>query len=115
MSDETLFGSDEPATRPEGPSLTAVRQTLAAWEETGHLVGDDHAAARGVLLDAARAVDAGRADLKTGSASAFSFARCNELLRLALDALGPKVGGGIDDDLARLVDQLGSGPVRDTA
>ncbi|WP_294981635.1 hypothetical protein [uncultured Microbacterium sp.] len=115
MSDGTLFGDDEPATRPVGPSLYAVRRTLTAWIEAGHLAGDEHAAEVRVLEDAARAVDAARADLKTGAASAFSFARCNELLRLALDALGPAEGGGGGDAIDRLLAEFSSGPVRDTA
>lgn len=97
-----------------GPAEALLAKTLRAWHEAGHLVGDEHAASRGVLRDAARAVDAARYDMQHGDGTAYSFARTNELYRQALEQLQP--GGEVktdafDDFLA----DLGSGPVLDSA
>jgi enhancing lycopene biosynthesis protein 2 len=112
MSDVPLFA--EPRRR-RGAAEALLAKTLRAWHEADHLAGDKHSAARGVLRDAARAVDAARADMRTGEGTAYSFARTNELYRQALDALGP--GGEVttDDTLDALIAELGAGPVRDTA
>ncbi len=96
-----------------GPAEALLAKTLRAWHAAGHLTGDEHSAIRGVLRDAARAVDAARADLQSGEGTAYSFARTNELYRQALDAHRP--GGEVttdafDDFLA----DLSSGAVRDT-
>ena len=96
-----------------GPAEALLAKTLRAWHEAGHLTGDEWAAARGVLRDAARAVDAARADLQTGEGSAYSFARTNELYRQALEQLRPSgevTTDAFDDFLA----DLSAGPVRDT-
>jgi hypothetical protein len=87
---------------------------MRAWSEEGHLIGDEHAAARGALRDFARAVDRARDDMQADEGSAYSFARCNELYRQALADLAPKAAEGGDDFDAWLTD-LGTAPVRDGA
>lgn len=108
---ESLFAAPR---RKVGPAEALLAKTLRAWHAAGHLVGDDHAAARGILRDAARAVDAARYDMQTGEGTAYSFARTNELYRQALEQLQPAgevTGDAFDDFLA----DLGSGPVLDSA
>jgi hypothetical protein len=107
---EALFA--EPRRR-IGPAEALLGKTLRAWHNSGHLTGDDHAAARGVLRDAARAVDTARADMRAGDGTAYSFARTNELYRQALDALGP--GGEVNtgDAIDALIEELSAGAVRD--
>jgi hypothetical protein len=96
-----------------GPAEALLSRTLRAWTLEGVLTGDAWASARGVLRDAARAVDRARADMMDGEGSAYSFARCNELFRAAMDSYrsGEEVPGrdAFDDFLA----DLNAPPVRD--
>ena len=70
------------------------------------MVGDVWASARGILRDAARAVDHAREDMRAGEGSAYSFARTNELFRQAMAAyrVGEEVTGSdsIDDLIANI-------------
>lgn len=109
---EALFA--EPRRR-IGAAEALLAKTLRAWHEQGHLAGDDHASARGVLRDAARAVDVARADMRSGEGTAYSFARTNELYRQALEALGPGQEVSSGDGLDAFLAELGSGPIRDAA
>ena len=95
-----------------GAAEALLGKTLRAWHEAGHLVGDEYAAARGVLRDAARAVDAARADMHSGEGTAYSFARTNELYRQALDTRAPAGEVTTGDALDALLADLSTGPVR---
>ena len=106
---ESLFSAPR---RRRGPAEELLAKTLRAWHQAGHLVGDEWSAARGVLRDAARAVDAARYDLQNGEGSAYSFARTNELYRQALEQLRPS-GEVTADAFDAFLADLGSGPVRD--
>lgn len=106
---DSLFAAPR---RKIGPAEALLAKTLRAWHQAGHLAGDEWAAARGVLRDAARAVDAARHDLQEGEGTAYSFARTNELYRQALDQLRPS-GEVTPDAFDAFLADLGTGPVRD--
>lgn len=106
---ETLFGGQR---RRRGACEALLQRTMRAWSKAGHLVGDEHASARGVLRDAARAVDQARDDMHAGEGTAYSFARCNELYRQALTDLARTGAEGGEDPDAWLTD-LGATVVRD--
>ena len=80
---ESLFKQPR---RKVGATEALLSKTLRAWHEAGLLGGDEWASARGVLRDAARAVDAARAGMYDGSVSPYSFARTNELYRQAMES-----------------------------
>ena len=100
---EELFAAPR---RRVGASEALLARTLRAWTRDGILVGDAWASARGVLRDAARAVDYARDDMRSGDGSAYSFARTNELFRQAMDSYrsGEEVAGhdAIDELLASI-------------
>lgn len=85
MGQDPLFGA-----RPRrGTSRAMLDRTLTAWRKAGTLGGDEHAALRSTLRDAADAVDMSRALLRDGHVSPFSHARTVALYREALlDAAG---------------------------
>lgn len=107
---EALFGQPR---RKVGQSEALLAKTMRAWNLDGYLVGDSWASARGILRDAARAVDTARDDMRAGEGSAYSFARTNELYRQAMAAFrsGEEVTGrdAIDD----LIANISGPPVRD--
>lgn len=84
---DTLPGISQPRRR-TGATEALLTKTLRAWHESGILTGDSAASARGVLRDLARAVDANRAAMYDGTASAYSLARCVSLYMEALDNYG---------------------------
>lgn len=98
--------------RKPGAAEALLAKTLRAWHEQGHLVGEEHASARGILRDAARAVDMARDDMYRGDGSAYSFARANELYRAALASMRPSEEV-TDDGLDALLASLSAPPVRD--
>lgn len=103
MSDPAMFPQPR---RRVGQSEALLAKTLRAWHQDGYLAGDSWAAARGVLRDCARAVDASRDDMRTGDGSAYSFARTVKIYAdlLALYRSGDEAvnGDGIDALLASL-------------
>jgi hypothetical protein len=81
-------------------------RTLTAWRKAGVLSGDEYAALRSTLRDAADAVDTSRALLREGQVSPFSHARTVALYREALmDAAGGVDRGGdpFEDELRTLL------------
>ena len=78
---ESLFKQPR---RKTGATEALLAKTLRAWHEQGLLQGDEWATARGILRDAARAVDAARAGMYSGEVSPYSFSRTNELYRQAM-------------------------------
>ena len=112
MDESALFPQPR---RRIGQSEALLAKTLRAWHNDGYLAGDAWAAARGVLRDCARAVDAARDDMRTGDGSAYSFARTvkiyADLMGMYRDGSGVTTGDGIDALLA----EISGGPVRDPA
>jgi hypothetical protein len=110
VDDEPLFAQPR---RRVGQAESLLAKTLRAWHQDGYLAGDAWASARGVLRDAARAVDAARADLHSGETTAYSFARTvniyAELMASYRKDEGVTTGDAIDD----LLRQVGSSPVFD--
>jgi hypothetical protein len=92
-----------------GPAHQAVTTSLAAWIADGDLADDSYAAVRGVLLDAAIAVDTCRAEVEAGEASGYQFARTVALLQAALDN-ARRGTAGVGDDVDDFIASLGSGP-----
>ena len=90
--------------RRRGAAEVLLAQTMRAWNNTGLYAGPEWAAARGVLRDAARAVDAARDDMRAGEGSAYSFARANDIYRTALAAF--QSGGKTGDEIEDLVNGL---------
>jgi hypothetical protein len=93
MEQESLFG----ARRRRGKAVAAVDRTLAAWRASGLLAGDEHAALRSTLRDLAEATDSARAALRAGEGTAYSYARCADMMRQAIVAASD--GGTPTDDL----------------
>lgn len=112
MDDVALFPQPR---RRTGQSEALLAKTLRAWHTDGYLAGDAWASARGVLRDAARAVDASRDDMRTGDGSAYSFARTvkiyADLMGMYRDGSGVTTGDSID----ALIAEISGGPVRDSA
>ena len=110
---ESLFKQPR---RKVGATEALLAKTLRAWHLDGILEGDEWASARGMLRDAARAVDQARADMYDGEGSAYSFARTNELYRQAMASFrepAREVTGG--DDLDAFLASLSSPGSRDGA
>ena len=97
-----------------GPAEALLSRTLRQWTKDGILCGDAWASARGVLRDAARAVDQARDDMRDGEGTAYSFARTNDIYRQAMDSYrsGEEVA---PDAFDALLADLGRPPVRDEA
>lgn len=98
-----------------GQAEALLAKTMRAWNEDGILDGPAWASARGVLRDAARAVDAARADMIDGEGTAYSFARTNELYRQAMASYQNPEGVNGSDDLDAWLASLGTPTVRDQA
>lgn len=107
---DTLFGSPR---RRKGAAEALLDSTLRAWAQEGYLVGPSWGAARGVLRDAARAVDAARHDMQEGTASALAFSRTNENYRNALAAYRPGEEAPTHDAIDELIAALGAPPLCD--
>lgn len=108
---EALFSQPR---RKVGPSEALLAKTLRAWHADGYLVGDAWAAARGVLRDAARAVDMAREDMRSGEGTAYSFARTNELYRQAMAAYRSGEEVTTSDAIDALIANISGPPIRDT-
>ena len=104
---DTLPGIAQPRRR-QGATEALLAKTLRAWHVDGILSGDTAAAARGVLRDAAKAVDQARAAMYDGTGSPYSLARCNTLYMEALDHYGRREDTG-DDAIDALIANI-SGP-----
>lgn len=104
---DTLFGSPR---RRKGAAEALLDSTLRAWAAEGYLVGPTWGAARGVLRDAARAVDSARHDMQEGTASALAFSRTNENYRQALAAYRPGEEVPTHDAIDTLIANLTSSP-----
>lgn len=99
-----------------GPSRRQVDVTLSAWRRAGLLAGDDHAAFRSTLRDAAEAVDAARDALREGTGSAYTLTMTTRALFDMLAAVRPLVApSGGDDDWTAFLDAVGRPTVRDDA
>jgi hypothetical protein len=95
-----------------GQAEALLSKTLRAWHADGYLAGDAWASARGVLRDAARAVDAARADLHAGDATAYSFARTVNIYAALMASY--RDGGEVDtsDGIDSLIANISGPPVR---
>jgi hypothetical protein len=111
VTDAPLFPQPR---RRVGQSEALLAKTLAAWHRDGYLAGDAWSAARGVLRDCARAVDAARDDMRAGEGSAYSFARTVKIYAdlLALYRTGDE--GVSHDGIDALLASISGPPVRDT-
>jgi hypothetical protein len=69
-----------------GQAEGLLAKTLRAWHEEGHLSGPAFAVHRGILRDAARAVDAARDASRIGECSDHTFARVNKMFLEAVQA-----------------------------
>ena len=107
---DALFGAPR---RKVGASESLLAKTLRAWHEEGVLAGDRWASARGVLRDAARAVDVARADMYDGEGSAYSFARTNALYMQAMQAYMSGEEAQANDAIDALIANISAAPVRD--
>lgn len=96
-----------------GPAEALLGQTMRAWHEEGILAGDAWASARGILRDAARAVDYAREDMRSGDGSAYSFARTNELFRQALATYRTGEEAASGDALDTLIASFSGPALRD--
>jgi len=97
-----------------GPAEALLAKTLRAWHTDGVLVGDKWASARGVLRDAARAVDLAREDARADEASARSFGWANKTYAelMALYLVSEEVTSG--DSLDALIANISGPPIRYT-
>lgn len=109
---ESLFAQPK---RKRGAAEALLDKTLRAWHTDGYLAGDAWASARGVLRDAARAVDRARQDMLDGDGSAYSFARCNELFRQAMDAYRNAGEVNAGDDFDAFLASISGPAIRDEA
>lgn len=107
---DTLFS--QPARR-KGASEALLAKTLRQWHKDGYLAGDSWAAARGLLRDAARAVDVARDDMRDGEGTAYSFARTVKIYHELLTAY--RDGGEVTtvDGIDALLASISGPPVRD--
>jgi hypothetical protein len=111
---------DDPALFPQprrrvGQSEALLAKTLRAWHTDGYLAGDSWAAARGVLRDCARAVDASRDDMRTGDGSAYSFARTVKIYADLMQLYRSGDEGVSSDSIDDLLASISGPPVRDPA
>jgi hypothetical protein len=109
MSDTLLSGPR----RRIGAAEALLAKTLRAWHVEGILSGDAWASARGVLRDAARAVDVAREDMRTGEGTAYSFARTNVLFMQAMNEYHAGREESGHDAIDALIANISSAPVRD--
>ena len=107
---ESLIGQPR---RRIGAAEALLGRTLRAWTLEGVLVGDGWASARGILRDAARAVDTARDDMRSGDGSAYSFARTNELFRQAMDSYRSGEEAAGHDAIDALIANISRPAVRD--
>jgi len=96
-----------------GQAEALLAKTMRAWNEEGHLAGNAFAVHRGILRDAARAVDAARDAARAGECSDHTFARVNRMFLEAVQAFG---GGEVQssDAIDALIANISGPPVRDT-
>jgi hypothetical protein len=114
MSD-TLPGLG-PVRRRTGPSARAIGVSLTAWRREGLLAGDEWAAVRSALRDAAAAVDASREAMRAGEGTAYTYATCARALFEMLTAVRPIVDvKGEADEWDAFAASLGAASVRDPA
>ena len=97
-----------------GQAEALLAKTMRAWNDDGYLAGDAWASARGVLRDAARAVDSARDDMRAGDGSAYSFARTNELFRQAMAAYRSGEEVQAHDAIDALIANISGPAIRDT-
>lgn len=95
-----------------GASEALLAKTLRAWHRDGYLAGDAWASQRGILRDAARAVDAARVDMREGEGSAYSFARTVKIYAELL-ALYRSEEVDTDDGIDAFLASISGPPVRD--
>jgi hypothetical protein len=103
---DALFGAGR---RKSGAAEALLGRTLRAWHDVGHLDGDAYAVHRGILRDAARAVDAAREASRNGECSDHTFARVNKMFLETVQAFGPGEEPS-HDDIDTLIANISSGP-----
>lgn len=127
MTGEQLRIGGTAARRRRGIARQMLDRQLAAWKRAGVLAGDEHAATRAALRDAAEALDAARDALRLAHAvarettsGADDVSRCanrlGECSRRLLDMLTLAGAGGGDDDgdaFDAFLSGLGGPAVRD--
>ena len=107
---ETLFAQPK---RRKGASEALLDKQLRAWHVDGVMAGDSWTSDRGLLRDAARAVDQAREDMRNGEGTAYSFARTVKIYHdlLAFYRSGQEVISG--DSIDALIASLGAPTLRD--
>lgn len=108
---ETLFGQPR---RRTGASEALLAKTLRQWHADGYLAGDAWASARGVLRDAARAVDHGRQAMHDGEITARSFASIVKTYAELMQLYRQRDEGVTGDAIDSLIAEISGPPVRDT-
>jgi hypothetical protein len=103
---DTMFSAPR---RKQGAAEALLSKTLRAWHESGHLAGDAYAVHRGILRDAARAVDAARAASRNGECSDHTFARVNKMFLESVQAFAPGEEPS-HDDIDALIANISGGP-----
>ncbi len=102
--------------RRRGASRSQLDVTLTAWRKAGILAGDDHAAFRSALRDAAEAVDAARDALRDGSGSSYTLTMSTRALFDMLAAVRPPApAAGGDDEWTSFLAAVAGPTVRDDA
>jgi hypothetical protein len=106
-----LFG----ARRRRGIARSQLDRTLTALRKAGTLAGDEHAAARSMLRDAAEAVDVARESMRAGDGSPYTLSMCLRVYRELLDMARHDQEGSADafDELLRAFGDAGT-EVRDS-
>ena len=113
MASEQLPLGGTGVRRRRGIARTQLDRTLSAWKRDDQLTGDEYAAARSVLRDAAEAVDAARHQLRDGQGSAYTLAMCLRTYAELLEQLGPDREGSDDGELRAFLAGLGAPAVSD--
>lgn len=107
MTSDTLpFPGGAPRRR-RGVSRSQLDRTLLAWRTAGTLAGDEYAAARSALRDAAEAVDAARTALRDGTGSPYTLSMAVRIYAELIHSLGPAEGSA-DAELAGFLAGLGT-------
>jgi hypothetical protein len=99
-------GEQQNARTVRGASYEAVCTTVAAMVAKGDLTGDEFAAQRQALMEAATAVDTARALLDDGEGNVWTYANCVNLLSRQLEALvkgTARVGDDVDAQIAAIL------------
>jgi len=107
---DTLFAAPR---RRKGATEALLDKTLRAWHQEGVLQGDSHAAARGILRDAARNVDRARADVADGTMTPLQGQRVLAMYAELLTTFRPGEEAPTNDAIDDLIASISATPVCD--